>query len=1124
MQDSKISLWDAAQYLRDFDVILLSETRAVQIPDHLFTDYSLAYCPASEEGRGGEGILVAVRKHRLYHVQDFGSDDSSLWVRLCFNNSRRPLILGAVYIPPAGSSHLQTVDLDARFSKLTARVAAAQMEGDVLLAGDFNARVGHLEESTCARQRGCTDTIINGHGRRLIRLCSETGTLLCTGRLPGDEHASYSYRAIAEDRQSRVDHILVSPDLLSKVQSCHLNEGRKESDHTPLATIVSLPMCLPSEFEQCQGVPIAKRHWSPDNRGLYCEALKSQACLDLLDVVEGALSQDNVSEAVQAIQGVIGKAADLSGMPSRRLGRHSRNAQQQPFFDDQCAALKRQLRRLPSNTDMAARKQLERKYHSVVRTKKRAYQLDRLKLLLRDQRTQPRRFWKSLRTMCSELPVGLQQVQTWDAFLADLCNAGSTAACHIPPDAYPQQPHENAAGLNAPISVQEVLHGLKHLHNGRATGKAGVPSEFLRYAEPERRPGQPPSAHMLAAPLTKVLNSLFRTGTVPDFVNEGLVTPVFKKGEPFDTSNYRPITVTEPLMRLYASILNARLQKFAESNNYRADTQTGFRPGLSTMHQLFALQYFVDEADADKKPLYCCFLDLKGAYDRVQRSLLWQVLERLGVHGSMLQAVKSLYDNSQLCVKVQGRTGQSVPSQTGLKQGCPLSPTLFGLFADGLHRSLAARCPDIGPVLSDGRRVPDLGYADDFVLLAESPQALQALIDATVQFCAATGMLISVDKTKVLVFSQVWPGPFQWLCNGQPLEWVAHFKYLGLVFQAQQGMHATYSHLHRKMWGAWALLQRQYGQLHCASSVGLLLQVYKACVPPTALYGSEIWGPYRLRAPVSSARAALGRSHFQILKQIAGVRSTVATPILLKELEAQPFEDDWWHRAVRFWNELASLPVTTIYKRIALDACQAAVTRNVQNWACYVIKGVRALGYELVISATDMTHIDVPKFTQVLADRMNAVWHDLDFCPRTCPSHKSRLCTYNAWFARLDSSARKSVLSLPLSAKCMRQLLRFRMGCHGLPRDTGSWARIPRADRVCALCGPASLGDEKHLVFECPHLQHIRDQYASLFHCSTMKQFFWQDDIVSVAKFVSEGLKIMLGADSDAQSQASDQP
>ncbi len=82
---------------------------------------------------------------------------------------------------------------------------------------------------------------------------------------------------------------------------------------------------------------------------------------------------------------------------------------------------------------------------------------------------------------------------------------------------------------------------------------------------------------------------MFQTVTVPAFVSEGLIAPVFEKGDPFDTSNYRPITITEPLMRLYASILSARLLKFAESHNLRAETQTGFRPGLSTVHQLFGL-------------------------------------------------------------------------------------------------------------------------------------------------------------------------------------------------------------------------------------------------------------------------------------------------------------------------------------------------------------------------------------------------------------------------------------------------------------------------------------------------------------------------------------------------------
>ena len=267
-------------------------------------------------------------------MQDFGSDDSSLWVRLCFKkNSHKPLIIAVVYVPPDGSSNLHVADLDVRFSKLTARVAAAQLEGDVLLAGDFNARVGHLEESTRARQRGCTDDTVNVHGRRLIRLCSETGTLLCTGRLPGDEDASYSYRAMNHDRKSRVDHVLVSQGLLTKVQSCHLNQDRNESDHTPLETVVSLPICMSTEFEQCQGVHLEKRVWSQNNHISYSEALRSQDCLGLLGALDGTISQDNVPEAVQALHQIIGTAADISGMPSKPSGRRIGSAQHQLFFD-----------------------------------------------------------------------------------------------------------------------------------------------------------------------------------------------------------------------------------------------------------------------------------------------------------------------------------------------------------------------------------------------------------------------------------------------------------------------------------------------------------------------------------------------------------------------------------------------------------------------------------------------------------------------------------------------------------------------------------------------------------------------------------------------------------------------
>ena len=194
--------------------------------------------------------------------------------------------------------------------------------------------------------------------------------------------------------------------------------------------------------------------------------------------------------------------------------------------------------------------------------------------------------------------------------------------------------------------------------------------------------------------------------------------------------------------------------------------------------------------------MYCCFLDLKGAYDRVNRDLLWEVLRRLGIDGRMLGAVQALYADNSMSINVEGRTGQPYPSYTGVMSGCPLSPTLFGLFIDGLHRHLLWHCPDEGPQLRCGRRVPDLAYANDFVLMVGTSAGLQRLLHTAVEFCQLVGMVISVQKSKVMVFTDRFPGPYEWLCGGSPLQWVAQFEYLGVTLSAESGMGPTFGKLH----------------------------------------------------------------------------------------------------------------------------------------------------------------------------------------------------------------------------------------------------------------------------------------------------------------------------------------
>ena len=335
--------------------------------------------------------------------------------------------------------------------------------------------------------------------------------------------------------------------------------------------------------------------------------------------------------------------------------------------------------------------------------------------------------------------------------------------------------------LHAPITVQEVLTGLRKLRNGRATGVHGLPAELLRYARAGAVPGSPAPVNVLAPVLAGVLDAAFTSATVPAAFNAGLVTPVYKKGSKVDVLNYRPIAVTEPIMRLYAGVLNACIVAFTEGYDLRADMQAGFRPGRSTVHQLFTLQHFIDKERRHKRVLCACFLDLKSAYDRVNRALLWEVLRRLGIGGRMLAAVQSLYAGCTVAMKIGDRVGRSLPSVTGLKQGCPLSPTLFGLFSDGLHRHLQLLCPTVGPQLGCGTRVRDLGYVDDFALLATTPAGLQCLIDAAASFCEQTGMQISADKTNIVVFSTCLPGPCAWRCNGVSLAWVQQAQYLGAV-------------------------------------------------------------------------------------------------------------------------------------------------------------------------------------------------------------------------------------------------------------------------------------------------------------------------------------------------------
>jgi hypothetical protein len=165
-------------------------------------------------------------------------------------------------------------------------------------------------------------------------------------------------------------------------------------------------------------------------------------------------------------------------------------------------------------------------------------------------------------------------------------------------------------------------------------------------------------------------------------------------------------------------ILESRISQWAKTNDLHAKGQAGLKKDFRTTDNLFILRTLTEQAKFQKKKLYTCFMDFEKTFDTVPRDMLWQVLEGLGISGRILECLRSMYrqDQAYLHQLEEGLTPIFL-CHIGVKQGCPLSRLLFGLFIDGLEKRLNALEGDTPSMLGQ-LVVRLLLYADDLALMS----------------------------------------------------------------------------------------------------------------------------------------------------------------------------------------------------------------------------------------------------------------------------------------------------------------------------------------------------------------------------------------------------------------------
>ena len=168
----------------------------------------------------------------------------------------------------------------------------------------------------------------------------------------------------------------------------------------------------------------------------------------------------------------------------------------------------------------------------------------------------------------------------------------------------------------APISIDETKLSLKRMKANKAAGTDGIPSEFYKH-----------TGDILDHPLTALFNHVLNTGLYPDTWCEGLINPLHKRESPTLPDNYRKITITPAIGKLFDGILNNRLQFAKECLPMSDPFQNGFKPNSCAIDNIFLLNGIIDKCKANGRPLYTCFIDFKSAFDLINRSaLLYKLL------------------------------------------------------------------------------------------------------------------------------------------------------------------------------------------------------------------------------------------------------------------------------------------------------------------------------------------------------------------------------------------------------------------------------------------------------------------------------------------------------------------
>ncbi len=613
--------------------------------------------------------------------------------------------------------------------------------------------------------------------------------------------------------------------------------------------------------------------------------------------------------------------------------------------------------------------------------------------------------------------------------------------------------------MNRDITVEEIKIAVCKLKQGKAVGIDLIPTEVLK-------------CNPFYPYMVKLFNICFKHGIIPSAWQKGIINPIPKSGDkdPRIPLNYRGITLTSHMYKIYCTVLKIRLNAYLERNKILVEEQNGFRKMRSCLDHIFTLVSTIENRYKRRQSTFVCFVDMQKAFDTVHHTCLLDKLRSIGICGNMYLAIKTLYEGVSSSVRINGHYTEWFDVESGVKQGCILSPSLFSIFIN----DLAVEIKDLRLGIDiDDYKLSILMFADDIALIADTPESLQSMLDVVSAWCHRWRLCINADKTKVVHFRipSVQRTGFQFNCSNSVIEVTNSYKYLGMTLNEHLDKSLVAKSFAKSANRALGLLIAKHiafgGMPH-----NVFTKLYDSLVAPVIEYAVAIWG-HRDYSCISAVQNRACR-FFMGLSKFAPNSAANGDMGWKSSLHRQRV------CIVRAWLRFINMDTDRLASKVFWYSYRTAQS-GCKNWCYFTMNMFNQLGIGQFTNRENCH-----SKTAVLEHVNNCMeletqqeWHKNLY--RNVNVGGNKLRTYRKFKHEYKT---EMYLKRPMSFKVRRSFSNLRCGTAPLRIETGRYEGKALEERICQCCDSNNIEDEMHFLIKCNAFKEERKiLYAKVTQC-----------------------------------------